>query len=222
MFADKIDILRHAVVVREREHRQKKLNDRRRAVMKDVMRDAKDSFLDAMKSAIASSYTDYGHQVVLRTYSIAEMEKPDEDDITLLEVIRETDVLDRVVNCLAPGFFRYAVIRKPCLPQRPGEKYVFEIKVRFHAYGFEPIKPPCTCVCSYLTDGFCDVCGGHNVRDLNRYPRKDNWREGDDWICASCNHLHEQPLTHCFNCKKPRQERQINNPEDEEHEPEEE
>jgi len=40
---------------------------------------------------------------------------------------------------------------------------VYQVIARFYANGVEPEKPPCTCVCSHLTDGFCRVCGGHNV-----------------------------------------------------------
>jgi hypothetical protein len=216
MFADKIDSLRGLVVNRERVIHQKNLDRRRWSVRRAVMRDVKDSFLPALEAAIGKSHSDYGHTVVLRTYSVAEWTETDCDDISLGEVFEKTDVLERVANCLAPGFFKCHV--RPTIARQRMRARVYEIVARFYAGGIEAEKPPCTCVCSYLTDGFCDVCGGHNVHDLNRYPRKDNWREGDDWICASCNHLHEQPLTHCFNCKKPRQERQINNPEDEESE----
>jgi len=210
MFADKIDALRGLVVQRELVLHQKLLDRRRWSVRRAVMRDVKDTFLPALEAAIAKSHSDYGHAVVLRTYSLADWEEADGDGITLGEVLEKTDVLQRVANCLAPGFFKCHV--RPAVERQPGIRVrVYEIVARFYAEGVEAAKPPCTCVCSYLTDGFCDVCGGHNVRNLNLHPR-----EGDEWICASCNKSHEQPLANCFNCGKPRQARQINNPEDEE------
>jgi len=104
--------------------------------------------------------------VVLRTYSVNEWEETDCDGIELGEVFSKTDVLARVANCLAPGFFKCHV-RPTNVHGRPAVPHVvrvYQIIARFYANGVEPEKPPCTCVCSHLTDGFCGVCGGHNIR----------------------------------------------------------
>jgi hypothetical protein len=130
------------------------------------MRDVKDTFLPALEAAIAKSHSNHGHSVVLRTYSNDEWEETDCDDISLGEVFRKTDVLQRVANCLAPGFFT-CYVRPRAVSGRPAVHHlvrVYEIVARFYADGIEAEKPPCTCVCSYLTDGFCGTCGGHNIR----------------------------------------------------------
>ena len=164
MFADKIDALRRLVVQRQRVIHQKNLDSRRWSVRRDVMRDVKDTLLPALEAAIAKSHSDYGHTVILRTYSVDEWEKTDCDGITLGEVLEKTDVLQRVSNCLAPGFFNCRV--RATVARQPGIRVrVYEIVARFYANGVEAEKPPCTCVCSHLTDGFCETCGGHNVRD---------------------------------------------------------
>uniref|UniRef100_A0A6C0BB55 Uncharacterized protein n=1 Tax=viral metagenome TaxID=1070528 RepID=A0A6C0BB55_9ZZZZ len=166
MFTDNINALRSLVIKRERVVHQKRLDSRRWSVRRAVMRDVKDSFLPALEAAIAKSHSDYSHAVVLRTYSIAEWEEADCDGIELGDVFEKTDVLARVANCLAPGFFKCRV-RPRAVSGRPAVHHlvrVYEIVARFYANGTEAEKPPCTCVCSYLTDGFCDTCGGHNVR----------------------------------------------------------
>jgi hypothetical protein len=165
MFADKIEDLRGLVAQRERVIHQNLLNRRRWNVRRAVLRDVKDTFLPALEAAIAKSHSDYGHTVVLRTYSVDEWEEADGDGITLGEVFRKTDVLARVANCLAPGFFQCHVSPR-AVSGRPAVHHlvrVYEIIARFYAGGVEAEKPPCTCVCSHLTDGFCRVCGGHNV-----------------------------------------------------------
>jgi len=163
MFADKIDALRSLVVKRNIVVHQKNLDARRWNVRRSVMRDVKDSFLPALETAIAKAHSDYSHFVVLRTYSVAEWEEADCDGIELGEVFEKTDVLQRVANCLAPGFFKCRV--RPTVARQPGMRVrVYEIVARFYADGIEAEKPPCTCVCSHLTDGFCGTCGGHNVR----------------------------------------------------------
>jgi hypothetical protein len=162
MFTDNIAALRGLVVKRERVIHQMNLDARRWSVRRAVMRDVKDSFLPALEAAIAKSHSEYSHTVVLRTYSVAEWEETDCDGIELGEVFSKTDVLQRVANCLAPGFFKCHV--RPTVARQPGIRVrVYEIVARFYAGGVEAAKPPCTCVCSYLTDGFCDICGGHNV-----------------------------------------------------------
>lgn len=165
MFADKIEALRALVVKRSEILHQNLLNRRRWNVRRAVLRDVKDTFLPALEAAIAKSHSDYGHTVVLRTYSVDEWEEADGDGITLGEVFRKTDVLARVANCLAPGFFQCHVSPR-AVSGRPAVHHlvrVYEIIARFYAGGVEAEKPPCTCVCSHLTDGFCRVCGGHNV-----------------------------------------------------------
>ena len=126
-----------------------------------MLRDVKDTFLPALEAAIARSQTDWGQSVVLRTYTNDEWNEEFADGITLGEVFRETDVLARVANCLAPGFFQCRVSGRPAAQHLVR---VWQIVARFHAGGVAAEKPPCTCVCPHLTDGFCDVCGGHNVR----------------------------------------------------------
>ena len=169
MFADKIDALRSLVVKRQRVVHQKNLDARRWSVRRSVMRDVKDTFLPALEAAIAKAHSDYSHFVVLRTYSIAEWEEADCDGIEFGEVFEKTDVLERVANCLAPGFFKCRV-RPSNVHGRPAVPHVvrvYQVIARFYAGGVEAAKPPCTCVCSHLTDGFCGVCGGHNVRQIN-------------------------------------------------------
>jgi len=161
MFTDNIAALRGLVIKRERVYRQRHLDSRRWAVRRDILRDAKDQFLGALQDAIESANSEYGYTVVLRRYSSAEMETPDRDDSTLREVLKETDVLERVANCLAPGFFK---CHARTVRARGAADTYYEIVARFYAGGVEAAKPPCTCVCAYLTDGFCDICGGHNVR----------------------------------------------------------
>jgi len=233
MFADKIDALRRLVVQRQRVIHQKNLDSRRWSVRRDVMRGVKDTFLPALEAAIAKSHSDYGHTVILRTYSVDEWEKTDCDGITLGEVLEKTDVLQRVSNCLAPGFFNCRV-RPANVHGRPAVPHVvrvYQIIAHFYADGMEYVKPPCTCVCSYLTDGFCDVCGGHNVRDLVRYPREDAADGpmggcGYAWKCHACSNEDQKELLHCVACGSERLNaaailaaraapRQINNPEDE-------
>ena len=218
MFADNIPALRVLVEQRKRVIHQMNLDRRRWGVRRDILVAAQDTFLPALEAAIARSHTDWGQSVVLRTYTNDEWEWEDADRISLGEVFRKTDVLARVANCLAPGFFKCHV--RSTTVRQPAERVrVYEVIARFYAGGVEAEKPPCTCVCAYLTEGFCDVCGGHNVRALNPHPQSVAdaavWREGDDWTCASCNRLHEQPVQNCFNCGLPRQAKQINNPEDE-------
>ncbi len=167
MFANNIDALRSLVVQRELVLHQKRLDNRRWSVRRDILLWSA-SFLSDLEAAIASSHSEYGHQVVLRRYSFAEMETGDCNDTCLREVINDTDVLERVANCLAPGFFKCHVRRQ----QRGSAAASYEVVARFYADGFEPAKPPCTCVTHYLTDGFCNCCGGHNLRDLARYPRE--------------------------------------------------
>ena len=163
MFTDNIPALRRLVAQREIVVHQKRLDSRRWSARRDVLRNVKDTFLPALEAAIAKSHSDYSHAVVLRTYSLAEWEETDCDDISLGEVLEKTDVLQRVANCLAPGFFKCRV--RPTVARQPGMRArVYEIIARFYAEGIEADKPPCTCVCSYLTDGFCETCGGHNVR----------------------------------------------------------
>jgi hypothetical protein len=165
MFTDKIEALRALVVQRQIVLHQKLLDRRRWSVRRDILRDAKERFLPALEAAIATSHTDSGHTVVLCTYSAAEWTEPDGDNTTLCEVLEKTDVLQRVANCLAPGFFKCHV-RTANVHGRPAVPHVvrvYQVIARFYANGVEPEKPPCTCVCSHLTDGFCCVCGGHNV-----------------------------------------------------------
>jgi hypothetical protein len=165
MFANNIDALRGLVEERSRVLHQKNLDRRRWSVRRDILRDAKESFLPALEAAIAMSHGDYGHTVILRTYSAAEWTESDGDNTTLFEVLEKTDVLQRVENCLAPGFFKCRV-RPANVHGRPAVPHVvrvYQIIARFYAGGVEAEKPPCTCVCSHLTDGFCAVCGGHNV-----------------------------------------------------------
>ena len=169
MFTDKIEALRELVVQRDLVLHQKRLDNRRWSVRRAVMRDVKDSFLPALETSIAKSHSDYGHTVVLRSYSVADWEEADGDGITLGEVLKKTDVLQRVANCLAPGFFKCHV-RNATVHGRPAVPHlvrVYQVIARFYANGVEAEKPPCTCVCSFLTDGFCGVCGGHNVRQIN-------------------------------------------------------
>jgi len=127
------------------------------------MRDVKDTFLPALEVAIAKSHCNYSHSVVLRTYSLAEWLETDADNIELGDVFDKTDVLKRVANCLAPGFFKCRV--RTTVARQPGMEWtrvrVFEIVARFYAEGIEPEKPPCTC--SHLADGFCGGWGGHNA-----------------------------------------------------------
>jgi hypothetical protein len=144
---------------------QKNLDRRRWSVKRDILRDSKDTFLPALEAQIATSHSDYGHTVLLRTYSAAEWTESDGDNTTLCEVLEKTDILERVANCLAPGFFKCRV-RPANVHGRPAVPHVvrvYQIIARFYANGVEASKPPCTCVCSHLTDGFCRVCGGHNV-----------------------------------------------------------
>ena len=163
MFSDKIDSLRSLVLQRERILHQKRLDGRRWGVQRDILVAAQDTLLPALEAAIAKSYSHYGHTVVLRTYSYSEMEWVDDHDICLREVLEKTDVLERVANCLAPGFFKCYV--RPTTVRQPGAQVrIYEVIARFYADGVEAAKPPCTCVCAHLTDGFCGVCGGHNVR----------------------------------------------------------
>ena len=164
MFTNSIAALRSLVLKRQRVVHQKNLDARRWGVRRDVLVAAQDTLLPALEAAIAKSHSDYGHTVVLRTYSVAEWEGEDADGITLGEVFEKTDVLARIANCLAPGFFKCRV--RPTVARQPGIRVrVYEIVARFYADGVEAEKPPCTCVCSHLTDGFCDTCGGHNIRD---------------------------------------------------------
>ena len=158
MFANNIDALRRLVEEREIFVHQKRLDSRRWSVRRDILRETKDTFLPALEAAIAKSHSDYGHRVVLRTYSWSEWEAGDRDDTTLREVLEKTDVLQRVANCLAPGFFKCTI-----RPRMQNLVRVYEVVAHFYAEGVEAAKPPCTCVCDYLTDGFCGVCGGHNV-----------------------------------------------------------
>ena len=164
MFTNSIDALRRLVLKRNIVLHQKCLDARRWGVQRDILVAAQDTFLPALEAAIAKSHSKYGHQVVLRTYMDDEWEWEDSDGITLGEILKKTDVLERVANCLAPGFFKCHV--RPAVERQPGIRVrVYEIVARFYADGVEAEKPPCTCVCSHLTDGFCDTCGGHNVRD---------------------------------------------------------
>jgi len=166
MFADNVSALRALVVQRGIVLHQKLLDRRRWSVRRDILRDAKDRFLPALEAAIAMSHSDSGHTVVLCTYSAAEWEEADGDGITVGEVLEKTDVLQRVANCLAPGFFKCHV-RPANVHGRPAVPHVvrvYQVIARFYANGVEPAKPPCTCVCSHLTDGFCGTCGGHNIR----------------------------------------------------------
>ena len=169
MFTDKIESLRELVVQRDLVLHQKRLDNRRWSVRRDILRDAKNSFLPALETSIAESHSEHGHTVLLRTYSAAEWEKIDVDNTSLGEVLKRTDVLERVANCLAPGFFKCHV-RPANVHGRPAVPHVvrvYQVIARFYAGGVEAAKPPCTCVCSHLTDGFCGVCGGHNVRQIN-------------------------------------------------------
>jgi hypothetical protein len=182
MFSANISALRDLVVQRDRVLHQMHLDRRRWSVRRDVMRDVKDRFLAALEAAIAKSHSDYGHTVVLRTYSLAEWEKTDGDGIALDEIFKKTDVLQRVANCLAPGFFKCHV-RSTTVRQLAECVRVYEIVARFYADGVEAAKPPCTCVCSHLTDGFCGVCGGHNVlaaRQINNPEEEDEEDEADE------------------------------------------
>jgi hypothetical protein len=179
MFSANISALRRLVEEREIVVHQRRLDSRRWSVRRDVMRDVKDSFLATLEAAIAKSHSDYGHTVVLRTYSLAEWEETDGDGIALDEIFKKTDVLQRVANCLAPGFFKCRV--RPTVARQPGMRpRIYEIIARFYADGIEAAKPPCTCVCSYLTDGFCDVCGGHNVRVPQINNPEDEEEEADE------------------------------------------
>jgi hypothetical protein len=171
MFTNSIASLRRAVVVRQQELHQHKLNERRWSVRKTILQDVDGRFIDSMEFAIASSYTDYAYTATLCSFSSAELDTEADNGTTLREVIEKTDVLERVANRLAPGFFKCRLRHMPLRFQRAGEEKVFEVVARFYPEGFEPVKPPCTCVCSYLTDGFCDTCGGHNVRNILRHPR---------------------------------------------------
>jgi hypothetical protein len=240
MFADNVSVLRALVAKRSEIIHQMDLDRRRWSVRRDVLRDVKDTFLPALEAAIARSHTDWGHSVVLRTYTNDEWEEEDADGITLDEVFRKTDVLARVANCLAPGFFQCRVSPPRCgRPARHHLVRVWQIVARFHAGGVEAEKPPCTCVLPHLTDGFCDVCGGHNVRDLVRYPREDAADKPLDrgrrhpvgrnyvWKCHVCRNEDQKEMLHCIACGSerlnadailaaPAASRQINNPEDEE------
>ena len=222
MFADNVSVLRALVAKRSEILHQDLLNSHRWSVRRDVLRDAKDTFLPALEAAIARSTTDWGQSVVLRTYTNDEWNEKFADGITLGEVFRETDVLARVANCLAPGFFQCRVSPR-AVSGRPAVHHlvrVWQIVARFHANGVEAEKPPCTCVLPHLTDGFCDVCGGHNVRDPQH-------GQVLVWKCHACRNEDQKEMLHCISCGSerlnadailaaPAAPRQINNPEDEE------
>jgi hypothetical protein len=164
MFSANIAHLQTLVANRKAVLHQKRLDWRRWTIRREILRDAAVCLTD-LETAITTSHSEYGHTVVLRAYFQREMEERREDGTTLLEVLEKTDVLARVANCLAPGYFE-CHLRRASQHQRARGHAFYEVVARFHANGVEPAKPPCTCVCAHLTDGFCGVCGGHGVRAI--------------------------------------------------------
>ena len=163
MFADHVTALQQCVADRETALRQHRLNQRRWAVRRDILRGADNHFLEALKDEIARSHTPHSYSAVLKTYTVEELEAREPvNQTTLGEVLRGTDVLDRVANCLAPGHFRCHLRRE----RRRGLPELFHIDATFVSERFEAPRLPCTCVVHELTVGFCEVCGGHEVRPV--------------------------------------------------------
>jgi hypothetical protein len=164
MFSANIASLCSLVVERDKVLHQKRLDSRRYAVVRDIVRGLDNRFISALEEAIRTSHSDHGHRVVLRSYSAAEMEEPAIDHTTLSEVLKKTDVLVRVGNRIAPGFFKCHV-RSTTARERVHGHADYEIIAHFHAEGFESEKPACCCIVHDLLDGWCP-CGGYGVRPI--------------------------------------------------------
>lgn len=162
MFSDHVAALRARVAQRKTELYQRELNEHRWSVRRNLCALADNRFLAELESAIGRAYQPSRYRAVLRTYTWEEVEAPIRAGCPPLgEVLTGTDVLDRVGNCLAPGFFK-CTFRREQLRGQPEER--FHVEVTFVAEGFEAPKPPCTCVLRDRTVGFCEICGGHGNR----------------------------------------------------------
>ena len=164
MFSACVSDLRACVVERQRELYQYRLNEYRWSVRRDLLALADGDILYALKFAIAAAYSPSRYRATLKSYSRAEVEAPIRAgaEHSLADVLTGTDVLDRVGNCLAPGFFKCTFRREFLLGEGVPERFLVE--VTFVAAGFDAPKPPCTCVLRERTVGFCEICGGHGNR----------------------------------------------------------
>ena len=164
MFSDHVVALQQRVAERRIALRQRQLDQRRWAVRRDILRGVVENsnrVLVDLERAIAGAYQERFFSVVLKTYTVEEIEAREPvHQSSIGEVLTGTDVLERVGNCLAPGHFRCHLRRE----RRRGLPDLFHVEAIFVSEGFEPHKPPCTCVIRDMTDGFCEVCGGHEVR----------------------------------------------------------
>jgi hypothetical protein len=164
MFSAHVSDLRACVVERQRELYQWRLNYYRWSVRRDLLALADGDVLDALKFAIAAAYSPSRYRATLKSYSRAEVEAPIRagSEHSLAEVLTRTDVLDRVGNSLAPGFFKCTFRHEQLRGEGVAERFLVE--VTFVAEGFDAPKPPCTCVLRERAAGFCAVCGGHGNR----------------------------------------------------------
>jgi len=162
MFADHVAVLHQCVAEREIALYQRRLNERRATVRRDLLAAADDRFLETLKNEIARANTSHGYRAVLKTYTVEEVEAREGwHNTSLGEVLTGTDVLQRVANCLAPGHFKCSLRRQRCRKRRVPDQ--FHIDVTFVATGFEPPKLPCSCIIHDLVDGWC-CCGGYGRR----------------------------------------------------------
>uniref|UniRef100_A0A6C0KUS5 Uncharacterized protein n=1 Tax=viral metagenome TaxID=1070528 RepID=A0A6C0KUS5_9ZZZZ len=161
MFSAHVSALRACVAERQAELHQRDLNEMRWSVRRDLCALADGRVLSDLEFAIASASSPSHYRAALKTYSRAEVEAPIRNGApSLAEVLTGTDVLERVGNCLAPGFFK-CTFRRELLRDQPER---FLVEVTFVAARFDAPKPPCTCVLAARTVGFCAVCGGHGNR----------------------------------------------------------
>lgn len=160
MFADHVAVLHQCVAEREIALYQRRLDQRRAAVRRDLLNCADNRFLETLKDEIARAHTSHGYRAVLKTYTLEEIETREGwHNTSLGEVLTGTDVLQRVANRLAPGHFKCSLRRV----RRRGVPDQFHVDVTFVAAGFEPPKLPCSCIVQDMVDGFCH-CGGYGRR----------------------------------------------------------
>lgn len=165
MFSANVAALRTCVENRESALRQKHLEQRRTTVIREILRASADGFIGALEDAIADAHTHYGYSIVLRTWSVAEISAVSRGhSSSLLEVFRETDVLTRLGNCLAPGHFKCDLRKRR---QHRDAPETYDLVVRFVSAGFAPDKPACCCIVHDLVHGWCDLCGGYGTAVMN-------------------------------------------------------
>ena len=164
MFSANVAALHQRVAEREIVLRSKRLDQRRLALVREIMRGVDNSFLTNLEEAIATAHMEWGYCTSLKSYPIEEVVAQRCDHTTLLEVFRETDLLVRLGNRLAPGHFKCVLERRRRRYHNSAETY--EVMAHFSATGFEPTKVPCICILHDLTDGFCELCGGFSVRPI--------------------------------------------------------